>query len=190
MSLLKRWPTHAVWRGALRGAACGLVSWLLTLTVFSRGVEDWLQDANFAFRGSRSTTTKILIVGLDDDSLASLPKPMAAASPELAEVVTYLHGRGAKVIGLDVFVPETLDGYDRNPGLGGKKLGLAAALAGNVVLPAARGDGGRLVRPLTSWQTVPLGLIEVEEDLDHFVRRQRLADSVGGENVDRLARRR
>ena len=180
----KRWP----WRGAMLGAACGLVSWLVTLTPFGGGVEDWLQDASFAYRGSRSTATKVLIVGLDDDSLAALPKPMAAASPELAEVITYLHDRGAKVIGLDVLVPETLDGYDRDPGLGGSKLGLAAARAGNVVLPASRGDGGRLVRPLTSWQTVgALGLVEVEEDLDHFVRRQRLAEPAEGENYDRLA---
>ena len=92
------------------------------------------------------------------------------------------------MIGLDVFVPETLDGYDRDPGLGGKTLGLAAARAGNVVLPAGLGDGGRLVRPLTSWQTTGnLGLVEMEEDLDHFVRRQRLAEPVGGENYDRLA---
>jgi class 3 adenylate cyclase len=187
ISLVKR-PSRATWRGALIGAACGLVAWLFALTPFGRGSEDWLQDANFAYRGARESATRIVIVGLDDDSLEKLPKPMAAASPELAEVVAYLHDRGAKVIGLDVFVPETLDGYDRAPGLGGARLGLAAARAGNVILPAARGDGGRLVRPLTSWQTTGnFGLVEVEEDLDHFVRRQRLAEPVGGENYDRLA---
>ncbi len=188
MTVLKKWLSRAAWRGALLGAVCGLVAWVFTLTPFWRGAEDWLQDANFAYRGVRATSTRVVIVGLDDDSLADLPKPMAAASPELAEVVTFLHDRGARVIGLDVFVPETLDGYDRDPGLGGKTLGLAAARAGSVVLPAARGDGGRLVRPLTSWQTTGIfGLVEVEEDIDHFVRRQRPAEPVGGENYDRLA---
>jgi CHASE2 domain-containing sensor protein len=147
VTVAKKWISRAARRGALLGAACALVSWLFTLSPSGRGAEDWLQDANFAYRGPRATSTGIVIVGLDDDSLGKLPRPMAAASPELAEVVAFLHGRGARVIGLEVFVPKTLDSYDRDPGLGGNKLGLAAARAGDVVLPAARGDDGRLVRP-------------------------------------------
>ena len=64
-------PYRIPWRGVALGLACGLVSWLFTLTPFGRGVEDWLQDASFAYRGGRPTQTKVLIVGLDDDSLAS-----------------------------------------------------------------------------------------------------------------------
>jgi CHASE2 domain-containing sensor protein len=149
-SARKRWPSRAAWRGAWLGAACGLVSWGFALLPFGCGVEDWLQDASFAYRGARASATRIVIVGLDDDSLAALPKPMVASSPELAQVVTFLHDQDAQVIGLDVFVPEPLDDYDRDPGLGGKELGLAVGLAGNVALPAVKGDRRRLVRPLTS----------------------------------------
>jgi class 3 adenylate cyclase len=164
-----------------------VLAWSVTRNPFGQAAEDWLQDASFAQRGTRATRTPLLIVGLDDESLRRLPKPMAAASPELAEVVRFLNQQKARVIGLDVFVPETLDDYDREPGLGGSQLGLAVAEAGNVVLPAAKGDGGRLVRPLTSWQTARmLGLVEVQEDADHFVRRQLLADAVDGENRERL----
>jgi len=105
-----------------------------------------------------------------------------------AEVVSYLHDRGAAAIGVDVFVPETLDGYDRSPGLGGRAMGLAVAKAGVVVLSAGLGDSGRVVKPLTSWQTVDaFGLVEATEDGDHFVRRQQLAATAGGGTYDSMA---
>lgn len=176
---------RAWWRGASIGIACGVACWALALQPVGRGLEEWLQDANFAFRGGRTTKTKIVIVALDDESLASLPKPMTAASPELAEVVTYLDNQGASAIGIDVFVPDTLDDYDQQAGLGGKAMGLAAARSGKVVMPVALGDGGRAIRPLTSWQTAAAyGLIQLKEDLDHFVRRHQLAAVVGGEAYD------
>src|SRR4051812_1373217 len=181
MSRTSRLP----WRGAALGLACGLASWILAMQPVGRGLEDWFHDACFASRGTRPSRTKLVIVALDDASLRALPKPMAAASPELAEVLTYLDQQKAAAIGLDVFVPETLDGYDADPGLGGQAVGLAAARCGRVVLPAALDDGGRLLRPLTSWQTVGVyGLIEVTEDHDHFVRRQQLAALADGEPHD------
>ena len=109
-------------------------------------------------------------------------------SPEPAEGVTSLDAQGAAAIGLDVFVPETPDAYDRKPGLGGGALGLAAARSGKVVLPVTLGDDGRLIRPLRSWQTVDtFGLIEVTEDRDRFVRRQHLAATVGERSFDSFA---
>ena len=58
MTVLKKWLSRAAWRGALLGAACGSCPWLFTLTPFGRGAEDWLQDANFAYRGPRATSTE------------------------------------------------------------------------------------------------------------------------------------
>jgi len=183
-----RLPSKLPWRGAAIGAACGLACWLVAMTPAGRGIEDWCQDANFAARGIRSSRARVVVVALDDDSLADLPKPMSASSPELAEVVTYLHASGAAAIGLDVFVPETLDAYDRSPGLGGKAMGLAVANAGAVVLPAVLGDGRRVVKPLTTWQTVDtFGLVDVTEDGDHFLRRQQIAATAGGGSYSSMA---
>jgi adenylate cyclase len=184
MSRTSRLP----WRGAALGLACGLASWILALQPVGRGLEDWFHDAGFDWRGTRPTRSKVVIVALDDASLRALPKPMAAASPELAEVVTFLDQQKATAIGLDIFVPETLDGYDAQPGLGGKAVGLATARCGRVVLPVTRDDDRRLLRPLTSWQTVDLyGLIEVAEDPDHFVRRQQLAPVADNQPHDSFA---
>jgi CHASE2 domain-containing sensor protein len=143
------WSSRSTRRRAFLGAACDLLSWAFTLTPIGQGLDDWLQDACFAYRGTRASATNIVIVNLD--SMQSLPrKRMVVYSPELAEVVMYLHGGGARVIGLDVLVSDAFDRNDREPGLGGSKVGLAMARAGNVVLPARRGDDGHLIRPPTS----------------------------------------
>ena len=135
-------------RGALVGALCGLAAWAAAQQPLFRGLEDWLQDASFAWRGARRSATKVVVVGIDDATLANLPRPLAAISPELGAVVTYLKDRGAAAVGLDLTVPETLDDYDRDHGLDGGALGRAAAMAGNVVLPVLVGDDGRSVAPL------------------------------------------
>jgi adenylate cyclase len=175
-------------RGAIVGAFCGLAAWAVAQQPLLRGLEDWLQDAGFAWRGARPSATKVLVVGIDDATLASLPRPMAALSPELAAVVTYLKDRGASAIGLDLTIPDTLDDYDREHGLDGGALGRAAALAGNVVLPVLVGDDGRSVAPLQTWQTgPPLALVEVTPDADYIVRRQQLAGTLAGRAYDQFA---
>jgi class 3 adenylate cyclase/CHASE2 domain-containing sensor protein len=175
-------------RGAIVGAFCGLAAWAVAQQPLLRGLEDWLQDAGFAWRGARPSVTKVLVVGIDDATLAILPRPMAALSPELAAVVTYLKDHGASAVGLDLTIPDTLDEYDREHGLDGWALGRAAALAGNVVLPVLVGDDGRSVAPLQTWQTgPPLALVEVTPDADHIVRRQQLAGTLAGRAYDQFA---
>jgi CHASE2 domain-containing sensor protein len=98
-------------RGALVGALCGLVAWGVAQHPLSRRLEDWLQDAGFAWRGARHSTTKVIVVGIDDTTLAGLPKPLAAISPELATVVSYLKDRGVAAVGLDLIIPGALDDY-------------------------------------------------------------------------------
>jgi adenylate cyclase len=175
-------------RGAVIGAFCGLISWGIAQQPFVRGLEEWLQDAHFVDRGTRASATKVVLVGLDDATLGTLPRPLTAISPELGQVVTYLHDRGAAAIGLDLMIPETLDAYDQAHGLDGKALGLAAGRAGNVVLPLMLGDAGRPIGPLRTWQTgSPLALVELSADADHIVRRQQLAGRVGDVAFDQFA---
>jgi CHASE2 domain-containing sensor protein len=135
------------WRGALIGALCGLASWLIALHPFFQGLEEWCQDACFSYRGRRDSAARVILVGIDDATLAELPKPLAFASPELAEVVEFLDRQGAAAVGIDVLVPEDLDSF---PGLAGERLGLAAARSGKVVLPAVVDGDGRLVPPLSA----------------------------------------
>ena len=180
------------------GALCGLATWLAAQLAFFRGVEEWLQDAFFTYRGARATATRVLIVGLDEDSLEELPKPLTAISPELAEVVTYLNARKASAIGLDFQIPDRLDAYDREKDLGGKALGAAACAAGNVVLPLVLGDGGRPVPPLSSWrfcldpdrvEFLPqLALVELAAGAgeDEVVRHHMIAGTVEGVRYDSL----
>jgi CHASE2 domain-containing sensor protein len=172
--------------------------WLMAQLAFFRGVEDWLQDSSFAYRGARGTNTHVVIVGLDEDTLDEMPKPLAAISPELAEVVAYLNARKATAIGLDVMIPDQLDAYDREKDLGGKALGAAACAAGNVVLPMVVGDDGRPVLPLSSWRFCldpdridflpQLALVELDPsaDEDEVVRHYKIAGSVGGARYDSL----
>ena len=88
-------PRRFSWRGARIGLACALAAWLLTRTAPIRGLEEWALDYCFACRGPRPSPARarIILIGLDDASLDRLDKPMALASPELAEVLT-LAARG------------------------------------------------------------------------------------------------
>src|SRR5205807_10255525 len=106
----KRWSPllRPRWRGVLLGLACALISWWLTTFAFVRGVEDWMLDGCFFWRGSRPASANVVLVELDEPSLDDLKKPLAYLSPDLARVVRFLKDRGAAVIALDLMVPESL----------------------------------------------------------------------------------
>ena len=188
MKRARAWRLGRGWWGIIVGLTCGLVSWAIAQQTAFQGLDDWFQDGCFALRGARDSSAKVVIVGIDDPTLASLPKPLTAISPELGEVVSFLSQRKAGAIGLDLMIPETLDDYDITHGLDGKALGFAAGRAGNVVLPIMVGDKGTAIRPLLTWRTgAMLSLVEVTPDADHIVRRQQLSGDLGGEKYDQLA---
>src|SRR5262245_38172413 len=97
-------PLRAV-RGVGLGLLCALAAWALTATPLTRGVEDWLLDGLFFYRGARPTDAKVVIIGLDEPSLRGLDKPLVYISPELAAVVGMAADRGAAAVGIDLFVP-------------------------------------------------------------------------------------
>ena len=94
-------------RGILLGVVCGLVCWGINDTEMVRWLEHWALDTLFVFRGTRGTSTKLMIIGIDDQSVCRLNKPIALISPELAKVVSFVQRRGAAAIGLDILVPES-----------------------------------------------------------------------------------
>lgn len=192
-------------RGAVLGMSCAVLVGLLTELPRMRGLEEWFHDGQFAWRGTRSTKAKVVIVGLDDDSLGSFDKPAAFLSPELAEVARYLHAQGAKAIGIDFMVPErlaTLPEIETPGGLGdAAPLGEAAAKIGTVVFPCTLGAGA-VTRPVPQWRlaefqellraqvpSVPLhsGFVDLTEDDDQFVRRQTLLVRRGSAAVPHFA---
>jgi adenylate cyclase len=166
---------------------CALAAWALAQVPMMRGLEDWLLDGAFVLRGRRPSSAQVLLVSIDDASLKQLKKPIVYLSPELAEVVRYLHDQGAAAIGIDVLIPESYRGL---PALqaGGEGdptlMGLAVERSGRVVLPEWQVEG-QMLRPLTQWQLkylsnpdpqgMDFGFVNLTEDGDQFVRRQQLA---------------
>ena len=103
-----------------------------------RRLEVAVLDAQIRVRGPRAPGPEALLVMIDDRSLADLgqwPPPRRA----LAQLVTLLHGAGAKVIGLDILYA------DASPAAGTSDEVLAQAIeaAGNVVLPFTFEFGAR-----------------------------------------------
>jgi adenylate cyclase len=174
-------------RGLMIGLACALTAWFIAGSGPVRGLEDWMLDGCFARRGTRATSARVVLIGLDGASLEDLKKPAAFLSPELAEVVRYARQQGASAIGVDVFVPSAMSGLKEitsEGGLGeGRLMGQAVCEAGNVVLPEWRVDE-RWQRPLLQWQLkalnpelaepTDLAFVNLTEDDDQFVRRQQL----------------
>ncbi len=145
-----------------------------------RGLEDWMLDSCFTFRGVRRTQSNTVIVGIDDESLQKLGKPIAFVGPEMARVIDYLKSQEVRAVGVEAYVPGS---YSNMPEIkeptgsgAGRPLGLAARSAGNVVLPMWWTEKG-WEPPLSEWQTgAPgeLAFVNPTEDNDHYVRRVRL----------------
>jgi len=149
-------------------------------------------DAWFYYRGPRPTQARVVLIGIDDDTLKlpDLRKPLAFLSPELATVVRYAHGQGAAAIGLDVLIPiELRDRHElREPEGDSRLLGKAVLETGNVVL-AGLLEGEGLELPLPEWQLKmqverdssgrDAGFIDLTPDDDQILRRQRLLSRAG-----------
>jgi hypothetical protein len=148
-----------VWRGIGIGLACALVAWLLAGTGLFRGLEDWVLDAWFSWRGRRDSGTRVVLIGLDDASLNALRKPSAFLSPELAEVVRHVSREGAAAIGIDLLVPESMGQQPEIEAPGGagdaRPMGEVVREAGNVVLPVGQ-LGDELLRSLLPWRAKAL----------------------------------
>jgi adenylate cyclase len=182
------WLRQAISQGVILGLVCALAAWLLSRPPLLRGIDEWLFDACFQARGTRPTTAKIVLVGLDAESLERLGKPAAFLSPELAEVVAFLKQEGAAAIGIDLIIPKSLE---QNPALENlleaDKLGQAIYDADNVVL-AKWNTGDAWLLPLTQWRfkslterarPTDLGFVNLQDDTDYFIRRQQLVSPEG-----------
>ena len=176
-------------RGIITGVGCACVGALLLLTPFGRSLDYWFMDACFVIRGSRPSGAKALLIAIDEDTLDQLRKPSAYMSPELARAVRYAEREGAKAIGLDVFIPESLSGLPEiEEGIGDARLlGEAVADSSKVVLPQYYDVTlDKVRRPLRQWSILAdlkndrtaFGYLNFTEDDDQFIRRQLLLDDL------------
>jgi len=179
---------RSFWRGVPIGIGCALVAYCLTFTSWHDGLNEWLLDGLFAKRYSRPTTAKIVLIGLDDQSLDEFRKPLVYLSPELAKVVRYVREHGAASVGLDLFVPSslsTLPDIENPGGLGdARTLGQAIVDVDHVVLPHWILSENLTLEPLPQWQLkafladtpdpTDMGLVNLTDDPDRFFRRLKL----------------
>lgn len=190
-------------RGVLAGVVVAVLVWLSVQARLFDGLEDWALDEAFVWRGNRPTAAKVVLIGIDDESIRRLGKNLSYMSPELAQVVRYAKAQGASAIGLDVLVHERQSANPEIVRPGGKgyaaDLGRAIREAENVVLPCwydaeqagGAGDHSPWQFPLLQWRLkaldeetradTDLAFVHLNEDGDHFVRRQQLLASEGGE---------
>jgi class 3 adenylate cyclase len=187
LSFLKK-PSRV---GILLGLLCAVAAEAVAQLAPFRGLEEWVQDAAFAFRGKRTTRARVILIGLDDQSLDDVKKPLVYTSPEIATVVAFTKAQGATAIGLDIIVPESLKSLPEleADGVGdATKLGALIQDAGNVVLSEWKLED-RWLLPLPQWRLKALmepgptdsGFVNLTEDDDHYVRRQQLLIPDGGQ---------
>jgi adenylate cyclase len=166
------------------GLVSGLAAWLIVQISVVRGLEEWMFDGCFFYRGERPTRAKVVLVALDETSLDDIDEPLLYLSPKLAKVIRCARREGARAVGLDVMVPEQLALLEElaEGGRGDATLvGKARDETGIVVLAQWKIRGGWR-RPLPQWrgkslahsEPADLGFVNLTPDDDHFVRRQQL----------------
>ena len=107
LALLWTRTARSIWLGL----ACAAVAYAVGLLSLFTGLEDWMHDASFNWRGVRASRVRdrIVLVTLDQESLRRLGKTSSYLSPELAAVVRHLKRQGAAAVGIDLLIPEDLD---------------------------------------------------------------------------------
>ncbi|HYR42848.1 MAG TPA: adenylate/guanylate cyclase domain-containing protein [Terriglobia bacterium] len=89
----------------------------------------WI-DAKFRLRGYQIPGNEVVVIGIDDKTLARLGSIRTLSHDNLAKLVDKLAGAGPKVIGFDTFYPDRdTSGPDNDP-----QFAAAIERAGNVVL--------------------------------------------------------
>ena len=96
------------------GLGCAAICWVLNQWKVVRNLENWALDDCYVLRGERTNSgdANLRIIAIDDNTLAALDKPLMYLSPELAQVIDYVCLQGARVVGVDFMVPETVESFD------------------------------------------------------------------------------
>jgi hypothetical protein len=107
------------------GLVCALGVWALGHTGLLEALEDWMFDGCFIWRGQRTTTTRVVLIRFDEDSMRALDKPYAYISPELAQLIRSLERVALRRGGVEgrhrnraVIAPVRMCGFVRVAGQG------------------------------------------------------------------------
>ena len=151
-------------------------------------------DARFALGPTRAPDPRLVLVVLDDASLAADDIPLPQKGDEFGRRLTEAYANGARAVALDILAPR---GWGRSEGF--TRLVLEHADSLTLAAAAVTGSdalGPEAVEGLTTAALGPdriaalFGLVNIEEDPDGLVRRGRLffRDRDGGRRLTLAAR--
>lgn len=185
-------PARRLWTGWALALAVGLA--IALGPPAGRLERQWL-DLQFALLRQffpRPAAAPIVVVGIDDASLAAFPEPMALWHTHLADILNGLAAAGPRAVGLDLALPER--SHDALvPGLDRALFTALRDLAARAPLVLARGvDAAGRVRPLHPPFLAAAGpdgtaLAVFPLDADGVTRRFDEALDQGGRSVPTLA---
>ena len=153
-------------------------------------MENAALDTCFQYRSAQTEPPQVVIVALDDETLAATQKPLMFLSPELAKVVSHVRANGALAVGIDFLAPENISSFEEaspNEVGGAARLGEAVMRHGKVILPELK-TGDHWLLPPPEWhdplrqEWTEFGYVNIAPDPDMVVRRQPLK-AIGKDGV-------
>jgi CHASE2 domain-containing sensor protein len=191
-----RWRQTETPRRALIAAvlAAAVLAAGLLLPAGLPAVERWAYDVRIRLAPARPPDPRILLITLDEASLAGSSVPLADRADEIGRTLDRIFSAGARGMALDLLLPEqwsTSQGFSEFVLRRSERLALAASSApdGGVV-------GTQCVAGLTAVALGPdrsaalFGFVNLDEDPDGRTRQGRLAfqDRMGGQRPSWAAR--
>jgi serine/threonine protein kinase len=178
----RKWRAREIPRrlgmAAVLGVVCALVSWPLARLAFVESLEQRATDARFAAHALRSPNPRLLILSVDEPSLAADATPLAERADQFGSILERVFGAGARGVGIDFILPEQWarsKTFSRFLLTRGENVTLA-------VIPSQSGEmiGTQCVSPLTGAALGParfaqlFGFANLFEDADGVTRHGRL----------------
>lgn len=176
----RKWQRRAVCAGIALGSV--IVTLLLTRIPFFQNLNLKAQDAHFVLRG-RVPTHDIVIIGIDERTLAAFPELESFWHPYYADAIRGAAQAGAKVFVLDHFFEVPVEKYEP----GDDRLLAQAYTDASAKMPVITAFIASSANQKTAAFAVPLNMLSAASgtaayanlvvDRDDFVRRQELIEA-------------
>ena len=170
-----------------------LIAGLASRLPIARALEEKTVDARFSLTRTRPPDPRIVVVGLDDASLAEDRRPLGEWSSQTAALLERLFASGASAVAVDILLPES---WSQSPAFSSAVLRHADRLALALESKGGQVIGYDCVASLTAYQLGPerysnlFGFVNLEEDQDRILRRARaMYPDRNGRRRDSLAAR-
>jgi serine/threonine-protein kinase len=168
---------------AAAAAAALLASWSAG-SALVKAVEERTIDWRFAMLPTHLPDQRLLIVSVDDETLARNSRPLASMDADFARMIDRLFGAGAQAVAVDILLPD----WSQSQQFGKAILTHADRIALAEFSTPAGVTGPECVGPLTSAILGPdrykalFGFVNLDPDEDRRIRRVQLSfvDTSGG----------